>query len=212
MTTRNWLWLLLILLVPVAVVFIIQRELSPTACFLPTSISAVDVERAISGKLQSDYEQIQALSPIIQFGNNWFKYRVSLENDFKLTLVIDETKSSSVGTSTIVLITQNGTTTVPFGSRKQIATGITADEIPNLMSQYFYVPSIMTTPLIFPPNTHLSAEVNTGWPLCIFVSLESQYLPLVYFACLIFEVAFLVLVREILTFALKGPRDYFSSR
>ncbi len=202
--------LLLIIFIPAILFDFIYLRLSPSVCFTPTSDSLPKIEKFVSDNLNSEYKKIQNISPLIQFGNDWFKYDVSIENRFKVALVIEESKFYQEATGTIIFVTSNGSSTIPFGSRIPIAQGISVGQIPNLITDFYYEGgSRINAP--WPAHTLLKIQTNTDWPICLFINLQRNYVPLIYFTCIVFFTGLLILGREIFTFISKDFGKYFRS-
>lgn len=202
--------ILLILILPAIAVHSLYLKLSPSVCFLPTDIAPTEVEKFVEKNLNTEYTHIQSFSPLIQFGEDWFKYDVWLENEFKVAIVIDKIDFYKEATGTIMLATQFGTSTIPFGQNIRIARSIVLSEIPNLMTGFSF---ITESPLgvVTPPNTNVRIETNRDKPLCIYVHLEDDFSIPIYATFLLFLIGFLVAARELVSFIYKDFGSYFTS-
>lgn len=193
---------------PLFLVYLIYFKLSPEVCYSPTNIESSKVEKLLSENLTSEFNRIQNLAPIIQFGGDWFKYDVSLENKFKVAFVSSAPNIYVEATTTLNIETKNGTSTIPYGKNIEIGSGIKAEEINDLITDL----TITSQPLLVTPGMeNLEVQTNNAWLLCLYINLQDNYKLSIWFVCLLFTAGTLALVKQIITFIYKDFWKYMRS-
>lgn len=199
--------LVILLYIPLIVFLYIGSVLSSGSCFTPDTSSASVTTSELSKKIDVNYTHIQNLNPLLEFNSNWFSYDVLLKNNFKIAIVTDNPRSFTVATTTTFIKTSTGTSSIPFGELAIIAKGVRGNQISELINAYEF--SAESANFVVGPNNKIEIQTNPSFGnICIAVILERNIL--LYVGCLVIFIGILLLLKEAISFVIRGNK-YFTS-
>ena len=215
---KFFLRVVFVLLCPLILFLVIYSNISTLrGCFNPISESSVSITQQASDILANTYRAIGALNPPVQLFGDWLTYEISVHNASRVAFAIKRSDGSVTdykeGPVTLLIQTDQASTTVGYDEDKVIAKGISLPSIPQYriaISSEFGVDDWNAKVSKGEP-VGMQINVNHG-DTCLTVHLETNpYLFLIYVECWVVFMGLILLLKEAITLICKGFGSYFTS-